>query len=155
MKAHPTFFKDICEKDLVTRSGRLGSCRYNRFSLQVESVYSDYHRVAILGNDNTYTHQHKELGWVRQDKTRPPPPGRPELKRTKMLKQPGSGFVRPRGDKIRLFPHSRVVKFQLVRTAVQYAVRAPSIGVQYITSTYLPTYYKYRVSTEPKTEPRP
>jgi hypothetical protein len=51
MKVHPTFFKDISEKDLVTRAGRLGGCRYNRFSLQVESVYSDYLRVAILGND--------------------------------------------------------------------------------------------------------
>jgi hypothetical protein len=47
----PHFFKDISEKDLVTRAGRLGGCRYNRFSLQVESVYSDYLRVAILGKD--------------------------------------------------------------------------------------------------------
>jgi hypothetical protein len=50
MKVHPTFLKDISEKDLVTRAGGLGGCRYNRFSLQVESVYSDYLRVAILGN---------------------------------------------------------------------------------------------------------
>jgi hypothetical protein len=55
MKVHPTFFKDISEKDLVTRAGRLGGCRYNRFSLQVESVYSDYLRVAILGNVRTST----------------------------------------------------------------------------------------------------
>jgi hypothetical protein len=51
MKVQPTFFKDISEKDLVTRAGRLGSCRYNRYSLQVESVYSDYLRVAILGSE--------------------------------------------------------------------------------------------------------
>jgi hypothetical protein len=44
-------FLDISEKDLVTRAGRLGGCRYNRFSLQVKSIYSDYLRVAILGND--------------------------------------------------------------------------------------------------------
>jgi hypothetical protein len=48
------FFKDISEKYLVTRAGRLGGCRYNRFSLQVESVYSNYLRVAILGNDSTW-----------------------------------------------------------------------------------------------------
>jgi hypothetical protein len=49
-KVHPTFLKDTSKKDLVTRAGRLGGRRYNRFSLQVESVYSDYLRVAILGN---------------------------------------------------------------------------------------------------------
>jgi hypothetical protein len=52
MKVHPTFFKDISEKDLATRAGRLGGSRYNRSSLQVESVYSDYLRVAILGNES-------------------------------------------------------------------------------------------------------
>jgi hypothetical protein len=52
----PHFFKDISEKDLVTMAGRLGGCRYNRFSLQVESVYSDYLRVAILGNEMNTTH---------------------------------------------------------------------------------------------------
>jgi hypothetical protein len=46
----PRVFKDTSKKDLVTRAGRLGSCRYNLFSLQVESVYSDYLRVAIPGN---------------------------------------------------------------------------------------------------------
>jgi hypothetical protein len=47
----PHVFKDTSKKDLVTRDGRLGGCRYNQFSLKVESVYSDYLRVAILGND--------------------------------------------------------------------------------------------------------
>jgi hypothetical protein len=50
-KSTPCFFKDTSKKDLVTRAGRLGGRRYNRFSLQVESVYSDYPRVAIIGND--------------------------------------------------------------------------------------------------------
>jgi hypothetical protein len=49
-KVHPTFSKDTSKKDLVTRAGRLRGRRYNQFSLQVESVYSDYLRVAILGN---------------------------------------------------------------------------------------------------------
>jgi hypothetical protein len=50
-KSTPRFFKDTSKKDLVTRAGRLGGRGYNRFSLQVESVYSDYLHVAILGND--------------------------------------------------------------------------------------------------------
>jgi hypothetical protein len=45
------FLKDTSKKDLLTRAGRLGGLRYNRFSLQVESVYSNYIRVFILGND--------------------------------------------------------------------------------------------------------
>jgi hypothetical protein len=46
----PHVFKDTSKKDLVTRADRVGGLMYNRFSLQVESVYSDYLRVAILGN---------------------------------------------------------------------------------------------------------
>jgi hypothetical protein len=50
-KVHLRFKKkDTSKKDLVTRAGRLRGRRYNQFSLQVESVYSDYLRVAILGN---------------------------------------------------------------------------------------------------------
>jgi hypothetical protein len=52
-KVHPTFLKDTSKKYLVTRAGRLGGLRYTQFSLQVESVYSDYLRVAILGNADT------------------------------------------------------------------------------------------------------
>jgi hypothetical protein len=54
---HPKFLKDTSKKDLVTRAGRLGGRRYNRFSLQVESVYSDYLRVAIPGNGNTQSNK--------------------------------------------------------------------------------------------------
>jgi hypothetical protein len=47
----PHFFLKIFPRNiLLLVAGRLGGCRYNRFSLQVESVYSDYLRVAILGN---------------------------------------------------------------------------------------------------------
>jgi hypothetical protein len=49
-KSTPRFLKDTSKKDIVTRAGRLGGRRYNRFSLQVESAYSDYLRVVILGN---------------------------------------------------------------------------------------------------------
>jgi hypothetical protein len=49
-KSTRRFLKDTSKKDLVTRAGRLGGRRYNRCSLQVESVYSDYLSVAILGN---------------------------------------------------------------------------------------------------------
>jgi hypothetical protein len=49
-KVHPRVFKDTSKKDLITRASRLGGRRYNRCSLQVESVHSDYLRVAIIGN---------------------------------------------------------------------------------------------------------
>jgi hypothetical protein len=49
-KSTPRFFKDTSKKYIATRAGRLGGRMYNQFSLQVESVYSDYLRVAILGN---------------------------------------------------------------------------------------------------------
>jgi hypothetical protein len=52
-KSTPRFFKDTSKKYIVTMVGRLGGRRYNRFSLQVESEYSDYLRVVILGNDRT------------------------------------------------------------------------------------------------------